>query len=59
MRDASSSNNMLFMNPGAVGRHGFHVMRTMLTFDIHQGKIANVSVIELGKRTAGILPDLQ
>ncbi len=59
MRDATSSNNMLFMNPGAAGRHGFHIMRTMLTFDIHQGKISNVAVIELGKRTAGILPDLQ
>jgi hypothetical protein len=58
MRDANSTNGLLFMNPGAAGRHGFHVMRTMLTFDIHQGKISNVAVIELGKRTAGILPDL-
>jgi len=58
MRD-KTLNNMLFMNPGAAGRHGFHVMRTMLTFDIEDAAVKNVAVIELGKRTAGILPELQ
>jgi len=50
---------MLFMNPGAAGRHGFHIVRTMLKFKIDAGQISDVAVIELGKRTAGILPDLQ
>lgn len=56
MRDPKM-NNMLFMNPGAAGRHGFHLMRTMLRFEIKAGKVQNVAVIELGKRTAGIVPE--
>ncbi|MCC6818275.1 MAG: metallophosphoesterase family protein [Bacteroidia bacterium] len=58
MRDPNLQ-NMLYMNPGAAGRHGFHNMRTMLKFNLDNGKISDVAVIELGKRTAGILPDLQ
>ena len=44
--------NMLYMNPGAAGRHGFHQMKTMLRFDIENGKAKNLEVIELGKRGA-------
>ena len=40
----------LYMNPGAIGRHGFHVIRTMLLFEINQGKLQNLRVVELGKR---------
>jgi predicted phosphodiesterase len=40
----------LYMNPGAMGQHGFHVVRTMLTFDLSEGKIRNLNVVELGKR---------
>jgi len=46
-------NNMLCMNPGAAGRSGFHLIRTMLRFDIESGKILNVEAIELGKRSVG------
>lgn len=42
--------NCLYMNPGAMGRHGFHIMRTMLLFDLENGKIQNLRVVELGKR---------
>lgn len=42
--------NCLYMNPGAVGQQGFHPMRTLLLFDIDQGKITNLRVVELGKR---------
>lgn len=42
--------NVLYMNPGAAGIHGFHHVRTLLTFEINQGKIENLKVIELGKR---------
>jgi len=55
-RDATY-NNMLYINPGAVGNQGFHSMKTLMRFDIHQGKIENVEVIELGKR--GALPGHQ
>lgn len=54
MRDIEHP-GMLFMNPGAAGRHGFHHMRTMLQFQIDNVNIQNVEVIELGKRTAGYL----
>ncbi|TVP42836.1 MAG: metallophosphoesterase [Mongoliibacter sp.] len=42
--------NCLYMNPGAIGQHGFHVMRTLLLFEINSGKIQNLRVVELGKR---------
>lgn len=58
MRDPNFG-NMLCLNPGAAGRHGFHHMRTMLKFVLDQGAIKDLAVIELGKRTAGILPELQ
>jgi putative phosphoesterase len=38
--------NLLHMNPGAVGRHGFHKKRTMLRFEINAGKVENLVVIE-------------
>ena len=43
-------NNMLYLNPGAAGNHGFHHMKTMLRFDIEGKAIKNMEVIELGKR---------
>jgi len=52
MRDKNLK-GMLHMNPGAAGRHGFHIMRTMIKFELDAGKIQNVAVIELGKRTEG------
>ena len=41
---------LLHMNPGACGTHGFHKIRTMLRFEINTGKIENLEVIELGKK---------
>tara|TARA_R110000868_G_scaffold82992_1_gene234381 strand:+ start:1289 stop:1783 length:495 start_codon:yes stop_codon:yes gene_type:complete len=38
--------NLLHMNPGAAGKHGFHKVRTMLRFTIHGSKIDNLEVIE-------------
>ena len=42
--------NLLHMNPGAAGNHGFHKERTMLRFEISNEKITNLELIELGKR---------
>jgi len=42
--------NVLHMNPGACGKHGFHQVRTMLRFEIDGDDIKNLEVIELGKR---------
>ncbi|MRI02140.1 YfcE family phosphodiesterase [Kriegella sp. EG-1] len=42
--------DILHMNPGACGIHGFHQVRTMLRFEIDGADIKNLEVIELGKR---------
>lgn len=42
--------DLLHMNPGAAGKSGFHLMRTMLRFEIDGEKIQNLEVIEIGKR---------
>ena len=42
--------DLLHMNPGACGHHGFHSMRTILKFEIDQGEIKNLNVVELGIR---------
>lgn len=41
--------NLLHMNPGAVGKHGFHSARTMLRFEIDGRDIKNLEVIEFKK----------
>lgn len=48
MRDAKL--DVLHMNPGAAGKHGFHSIRTMLRFVIDNKEIKDLEVIELGKR---------
>ena len=41
----------LHINPGAAGRHGLHKVRTLVRFEIEKGRIGNLEVIELGKRS--------
>ena len=41
---------LLHMNPGACGLHGFHQVRTMLRFEIEGDKIQNLEIIEIGKK---------
>lgn len=43
---------MLWVNPGACGNHGFHTVRTLLRFELIDGEIKNMEVIEMGKRGA-------
>ena len=38
---------LLHMNPGAIGKHGFHKVRTMLRFVIDGATIKDLEVIEL------------
>jgi len=42
--------NLLHMNPGAAGKSGFHVIRTMLRFVIDGDKIKDLEIIEIEKR---------
>lgn len=44
--------NLLHINPGAAGKHGFHKIRTMVRFELDAGEIKNMEVIELAKRNA-------
>ena len=47
-RDANF--NLLHINPGACGHHGFHQIRTLIRFTLHTDKLTDLNVIELGKR---------
>lgn len=42
--------DLLHMNPGACGIHGFHQVKTVLRFVIDGSEIKDLAVIELGKR---------
>ncbi len=49
MRDEDYK-GMLCMNPGAAGIHGFHSVKTLLRFTLHNKKITDMEAIEMGKR---------
>lgn len=42
--------NLIHMNPGAAGTHGFHNVRTMLRFTIDDKIINNLEVIEFPRK---------
>lgn len=41
---------LLHLNPGAAGKHGFHKVRTMLRFVLDSGDIKELEIIELAKK---------
>lgn len=41
--------NMMYMNPGAAGKYGFHSKRTMLLFEINDNRLQNLKVVEWDK----------
>jgi putative phosphoesterase len=49
MRDPQY-HNMLVINPGAAGREGFHLVKTIVKLELDNGTIKNLVAIELGKR---------
>ena len=44
--------NLLHINPGACGVHGFHNIKTAVKFEIEGTEIKNLAIIELGSRTS-------
>ena len=42
--------DLLHINPGAIGKHGFHHVRTMIRFEIMNSKIQNLEVIEFKRQ---------
>ncbi len=51
MKDPANP-GLMYINPGAAGRHGFHQVKTIMRLQLHAGVISNLEVIELGKRGA-------
>lgn len=49
MRD--KANGLLYINPGAAGIQGWHVVRTALRFKIEDGQIKDMEVFELKRST--------
>lgn len=45
------NHEMIHMNPGAAGKHGFHEWRTLVRFTLDNGQIHDAEVIHLGQRT--------
>ena len=43
--------DVLFLNPGAAGKYGFHTVRTLLKFQLENGNISNMEIVELEKRS--------
>ncbi len=41
---------LLHMNPGAAGIHGFHAVKTLLRFTVDKKEMKDLEIIELGKR---------
>lgn len=42
---------LLHLNPGAAGKYGFHLVQTLMRFDIDGGNIENLEIIELGQKS--------
>lgn len=43
---------LVHMNPGAAGKHGFHQKKTLIRFSVAEGKIISPEVIEIGNRVS-------
>lgn len=50
---ADKQYDLIHINPGACGNHGFHKMKTIVRFKIDHGKLFDVEVIEFGARGKG------
>ena len=42
--------DLIHINPGACGNHGFHKVKTLVRFKVEAGKLFDMEVIELGLR---------
>ncbi|GAA0893094.1 metallophosphoesterase family protein [Fulvivirga kasyanovii] len=52
MRDPKI-NNLLYINPGAAGIHGFHKVKTLVRFEVVGKEVKDMQVIEIGSRAGG------
>jgi predicted phosphodiesterase len=42
--------NMMYMNPGACGLHGFHLVRTAIRFQIVNSQLTALEIVEWDKK---------
>lgn len=49
--------NVLHINPGAAGRHGFHKKITFVRFDINASRIENLEIMEIDRDSLPIVSD--
>lgn len=47
-----SNRELLYINPGAAGRHGFHKKQTIIRFELTNGNIKDLVVIELADKAS-------
>ncbi len=47
-------NGMLYLNPGAAGRQGFHRVQTCVLLHIEDGTAQKAEVVHLGNRPSGV-----
>ena len=40
---------LLHINPGAIGKYGFHQKRTMVRFEIDRKEIKNLEIVEFDR----------
>ena len=45
-----TKNKLLYLNPGAAGKHGFHKVRTLLRFTVDGDRLKDLEAVELGAR---------
>ena len=49
--DYDKKKELIYINPGAAGKHGFHKKQTLIKFELAKGKAQNLIVIELADKT--------
>lgn len=49
--------NVLHINPGAAGRHGFHKKITFVRFEINGSRIENLEIMEIDRESLPIVSD--
>jgi len=47
-----NDSELLYINPGAAGKHGFHKKQTLIKFKLSHGKAKDLVVIELADKAA-------
>lgn len=45
-----ATHNLLHINPGACGKHGWHKVNTLIRFEINTDRVQNLEVIEIVKK---------